>query len=75
MSKNPGNTGHHYKMAKVTGAEVQAGQVLVHLDCGHDYLYMPWRDPEAAARWYNEERVGKRERCYKCVGSEASHAN
>ncbi len=64
---NPGNLGQRFRMSKLTGVEVKGGKVVFHLECGHDYSSTPlWGTPEESAE-RAQARIGKRERCDKCM--------
>ena len=67
MPKNPGNTGHRYRMPRILSVEARDGVVHVHVECGHDYTVTPheyWPLEKALAAM--QERVGKRVRCEQC---------
>lgn len=67
MPKNPGNTGHRYRMPRILSVEARDGVVHVHTECGHDYTVSPqeyW--PFAKALTAMQECIGKRVRCQQC---------
>lgn len=70
--RNPGNTGHRYKMRQIDSvATVATGpggsiEVTVGLACGHEHVYNETYAADKMAAWW-ERQVGKNQRCYECV--------
>ncbi len=63
---NPGNTGQHYKLSKVTSVDLAFPVITTTLECNHTYTTEVTLNNVDWTLEYKRRRLGKREKCNQC---------